>query len=155
MWMTLILKSKYTYMVIIIIGVVIYYNIRITGLTISLNNKVYEYNELQSDFNDVTAKNYKIQNDLTKSILVNHQNRNILDQNSKDITSLKRNQTMVVESKDRDIKILTDTVYRLKHLPKPDYNKTVIVKDCRLHIKSIGDINDTKSTIYNINRIGF
>ncbi len=141
MWYLTLLKSKYTYIVIAIVGIVAYYNVKILGMNITYNLKESEFNKLFKDFISLEGDIDEVKLDLEICLEVNSDNTDVLNTHNNDIKQLKQAHKIIIDGKNSQIIVLQKTIHRLRNLPKPVFDDAIVVEDCVIKVHK-GEQND-------------
>lgn len=153
MWMSL-LTNKNTYIVIIILGLIAYYNVKILGLKVSYNDKVVEFNDLFKEFTSAEDRVDDLEDVIDDIEQTNKDNIVEIEKYRVSAENLGKQYQIVIDGKSSEIRILKNTISKLRNLPKPNFdNAEVKVQKCVVYITE-GDTNETKASLIDFTSIG-
>ena len=148
-----VLTNKFTYLALAIIAIVGYYNIKIIDMQVTYNLQVAKYNTLYTDHMTLDNQYKKVKNNLRSMTKTNDDNIIVIERYKADLEKAKEISNIQNDAKDKEILSLLETVRNLRELPSPDYNQSIMVKDCAVQI-SEGGTEYEKQKLNNISNIG-
>ena len=138
-----IFKSKSTWLIIAIIGILGYYNIVVWNLERTVEKQEIRISKIDQNYKTCTS-NYN------ETLKVNETNQGVIETCTANIDILGESYEKIVAKKDKEILTLKTTIANMK---KPIvYPKEVIIKECKLKIK--GNEDESDSVLNSLNNIG-
>jgi len=154
-WIKTLLMNKYTWILLIIVSIVLFYNVKIMGLNSELNTRTVQYNKLYKNYTTLSGQYDKLEIDLNQTIETNNNNIRTLNAYKIDFAKIQQVAVLQNDTCNADIEILLQTINDLKTLPKPDYSETgsINVEECIVMITDGGD-EYAKQKLIDISNIG-
>lgn len=138
-------KNPWVLLGVTIAGWWVYHNITVTMLENDLE-------KCQNNTERVEIARKKTEQNYNDVVELNEENEKEVENLEKDITILKQNQSLIVDSKNAEIKRLKNKIAEMK---RPIiYPKEVVYEECKFEFLTKEDLNASDSTFRSISNIG-
>ena len=138
--------GKYAMIGLAFVAMIAYFKASIWTLELNISS-------LETDVKELVVDLKVSKHNTSSCLMTNKKNDKVLEAYKADVITLKENQEIITSGRLKEIDMLKNT---LKDLRKPIvYPEEIIMKECKIKIKTMEDINETDSTFTSFSSVGW